>query len=67
MARQNERVSLTVREAARISGFGIQAMYRGVRDGIVPHIKLGRRIVIPRAALNRWLETAGDFDKRFVA
>ena len=57
--RTDERKSYTVREAAKVTGFGVVAMYRGVREGTVPHIKIGRRIMIPHSALERWLDTAG--------
>ena len=55
----NERKSYTVKEAAKIAGFGVVAMYKGIREGTVPHIRMGRRIMIPRTALDRWLDTAG--------
>ena len=33
--------------------------YAAIGRGEVPHLRLGRRILIPRHAFVRWLETAG--------
>lgn len=54
-----ERDTLTVEEAARVLGIGRNAAYDGVRDGAIPSIRIGKRIVVPRVALARLLETAG--------
>lgn len=35
------------------------ALYAAIKRGEVPHVKLGKRILIPRNALTRWLESAG--------
>lgn len=52
-----------VRQGLAGHGVPIDMLYHGVyaaiRDGAVPHIKIGRRIVIPRAAFDRRFETAG--------
>jgi excisionase family DNA binding protein len=49
----------TVQEAAGIMGINEKGVYVAIRTGQIPHIKIGRRIVIPRAAFDRWFETAG--------
>jgi excisionase family DNA binding protein len=36
-----------------------QTVYRGLRDGSIPSIRMGKRFVIPRAAIAEWLRTAG--------
>ena len=55
-----ERVTLTVPEAAAIAGVSRNLMYELVATGQVPcALRLGRRIVIPRAAFHEWLESAG--------
>ncbi|HUZ48781.1 MAG TPA: helix-turn-helix domain-containing protein [Candidatus Dormibacteraeota bacterium] len=52
----NERATVTVNEAARILGIGRAAAYEGVRAGRIPSIRISpRRIVVPRAALDRLL------------
>ncbi len=33
--------------------------YEGVRRGIIPSVRLGRRIVVPADAIDRMLRTAG--------
>jgi excisionase family DNA binding protein len=47
---------LTVEEAATIAGVGRGAMYAAVKDGTVPSLRLGRRILIPRKAFLAWLD-----------
>lgn len=38
---------------------GRNSFYAAIRRGEVPHIRLGRKILIPRSAMERWLENAG--------
>jgi len=35
------------------------AFYQAIRRKEVPHLRLGKRILIPRVAFMKWLETAG--------
>lgn len=51
--------SLTVDETAALLGVGQGTAYEGIRSGQIPHIKIGRRIIVPRAALMKLLEGAG--------
>lgn len=46
------RRTYTVDEAARLLGIGRATAYEAVRRGELPSLRLGRRIVIPRAALD---------------
>lgn len=50
-----ERVTMTVREAARALGIGERSAYAAVREGIIPSIAIGRRLLIPRDAFEGWL------------
>lgn len=50
------RLTVTVQEAARLLGIGRQLAYEGVRQGQIPNIRVGRRILVPRAALEKMLE-----------
>lgn len=50
-----ERATYTVREAGEVLGIGRDAAYRAARDGVIPSLKIGRRVVIPRAALLKLL------------
>ena len=49
----------SVREAAALSGLGAASAYKAVKAGIMPHIRIGRRILIPRSALEKWLDNCG--------
>jgi excisionase family DNA binding protein len=50
-----ERQTLTVEEAARVLGIGRSAAYLAARRGDLPVIRIGRRYVVPRVALERLL------------
>jgi excisionase family DNA binding protein len=53
-----ERLTLTVEEAATVLGISRAFAYESVRRGDLPHVKIGRRLLIPRAALTRLLDSA---------
>lgn len=53
-----ERLTLTVEEAAGLIGISRAFAYEAVRRGEIPSIRIGRRVLVPRAALHRLL--AGD-------
>jgi excisionase family DNA binding protein len=54
----NERVALTVKEAAEKARVSVSFFYKIVRRKGGPPIKrMGDRIVIPAQAFHRWLET----------
>ena len=46
----------TVRRAARRLGISDGAAYAAARNGELPVIRIGKRMLIPLAALNRLLE-----------
>ena len=50
-----ERRTFTVREAAKVLGIGRDATYLAVQTGTIPSIRVGRRVVIPREAIQRIL------------
>lgn len=52
------RATLTVEEAAAVLGIGRTLAFEMARAGRLPVIRLGRRILVPRAALERMLEQA---------
>jgi excisionase family DNA binding protein len=43
----------------QVLGIGRNSVYEAIRQRQIPALKIGRRIVIPRAALQRLLEGAG--------
>lgn len=55
-----ERVCISVEEAGRALGIGRNSAYEAVRRGQIPSLKIGGRYVIPRKALERLLDGAGN-------
>lgn len=53
-----ERFTLSVPEAAKLLGIGKNLAYEAVQRGEIPSIKVGRRLLVPRAALERMLTEA---------
>ena len=51
------KLVLTPTEAARLLRIGRGTAYEQIRCGTIPSIRLGRRILVPRAALMKMLET----------
>lgn len=52
------RQVLTVPEVAQALGISRSLAYQLIASGQLPHIRLGKRIVIPRSSINRILERA---------
>ena len=52
-----ETMLLTVREAARLLGIGRDSVYALIREGRLRAVHIGRRIRVPRTALERWIES----------
>ncbi len=40
-------------------GISRKSTYDGLRRGDIPSIRLGKRFILPRAAIQEWLRTAG--------
>lgn len=53
-----ERLVYTVPEAGALVGLGKQAAYEAAKNGSLPTVKFGRRIVVPKVALQRMLAEA---------
>lgn len=53
-------LAMSVAEAARALGVSRDAVYELVRRGEMPHLRIGRRVIIPRQALERWLAGAAE-------
>lgn len=53
-----ERQTLTVEEACAILNIGRTLGYELARTGKLPTLRLGRRLVVPRPALERMLDGA---------
>jgi excisionase family DNA binding protein len=46
-------------ELAEELGVSRATVYAGLREGTIPGIRLGKRFIIPRAAITEWLRSAG--------
>jgi excisionase family DNA binding protein len=53
-----ERKTLSVEEAAEALGIGRTLAYEAVRRGEIPTVRIGRRLLVPRAALDHLLAAA---------
>ena len=52
------RLTYTVEEAAQLLGISRGLAYELVKAGEIPSVQLGRRLVVPRAALHSMLAAA---------
>lgn len=63
MSSDNSTMSLpevcSVRDVASYLGVAENSVYAAIRSGELPAVRLGRRVLVSRAALMRWL-TGGD-------
>jgi excisionase family DNA binding protein len=61
MAQRAESASgtLSVPEAARLLGIGRNTAYEAIRRGELPALRIGRRLLVPRAALESLLSAVG--------
>lgn len=53
---ESERLTLTVEEAATLLGISRAFAYEAVRRGEIPSIRIGRRVLVPKAALQRLVD-----------
>ena len=58
MESNNGSLVLTPMECAKLLRCGRGTIYEAIRQNSIPHIHLGRKILIPRAALLKMLEGA---------
>ncbi len=52
-------IVITVPEAARVLNIGRNSAYAAVRRGDLPVIRIGRRLLVPKAALERLVAETG--------
>lgn len=52
---EQDRKTCTIAEAGELLGIGRASAYAAARAGQIPTIRLGRRLVVPIAALDRML------------
>ena len=56
---ESERLTLTIEETARLLRVSRGTAYQAAREGQLPTVRLGRRLLVPRHALERMLTAAG--------
>ena len=59
-----EKTTLSPKEAATRGGVGINAIYNWCKISDFPSIQLGRKIIIPIALFDAWLEKQATKPKR---
>ncbi len=62
LAKQKKSASpdvYSVREVAKKLRISLITAYSGLQQRTIPHVKIGRRFVIPKASFDKWMETAG--------
>ncbi len=59
---ESERLTYDVSTAAKLLGLSRNAAYQGCLTGQIPHIKVGKRILIPKRMLETLL--SGEAQKR---
>ena len=57
---RDPRLTMSVEEAGQLLGISRGLAYELVSRGDIPSIRLGRRIVVPRRALNQLLDIPDD-------
>ena len=56
MVMQRTTLVYTPREAACLLGLSRSSLYEAIRIGVIPALRVGRRLLVPKAALERLLE-----------
>jgi excisionase family DNA binding protein len=54
--RMPEVLTYRIEEVARLLGISRNSAYEAARRGEIPTIRIGKRLLVPRAAVNRLLE-----------
>lgn len=52
---ENQRLTLTVNEAAKMLGISRGLAYEMVKMGEIPSVHFGKRVLVPRSALEKLL------------
>lgn len=51
-----ERLTLSIPEAAQRCGVSERTLYKLASEGAFPALRFGRRITVPRVALQAWID-----------
>lgn len=63
MSTRTKRLTMTIPEAAEKLGIGRNQGYEAAKSGQIPTIKIGKRLLVPVAALENKLAKAGGTDR----
>lgn len=61
-----ERQTFTVEQAARIMGIGRNSAYEAIRRGEIPVLRIGRRLLVPKKALEDMLSSGSRHEPEAV-
>ena len=61
---KDEHLTMTVTECAKRLGIGRNSAYEAVNRGEIPVIRVGKRLLVPKAALERLLLVGQGTDPR---
>lgn len=59
METERERLTYTIDECSKILGLSRYLTYQAARNGSLPVLKFGRRLVVPKYGLEQMLKEAG--------
>ena len=62
----SERLTYSVLEASELLGISRSRVYLAIHSGDLPHLRFGRRVVIPRVALHQMIDQAGSAPQREI-
>ena len=54
-----DRLTLRPKETLAITGFSVGATYQLLESGAMPSIRVGKKYLIPKAALIEWVNSCG--------
>jgi len=55
LSRDTQRLTVSVEEAGRILGISRGSAYARAEDGSLPTLRLGKRLLVPKSALDKML------------
>jgi excisionase family DNA binding protein len=55
----HDRATYTPGELTRVLGLSRTGVYAALRDGTIPNVRIGRRFVVPKAAVESWFAKIG--------
>lgn len=59
-----QRVTVKPDDLAKMLGTSRATVYAGLRNGRIPSRRIGKRFIIPRAAIDEWLRSSGSAELR---